>query len=163
MNSGGDDNDDDHDDWPRHLTKTAVVDDGGGRNVRHRGGWQGEEMEMEHQRLASANNIKSNTHAAVDLNQFRNTIVGEGYQAKHVIRQRTAGEPVAASAASAAATSSADHRSSKKSRTASSADCQTTSKDAVPDRGIDLQTLLLQNDGIRTFVKEINDILSSPS
>lgn len=50
-------------------------------------GWQGEEMEMEHARASEGN---KSTAAAVDLKQFRNDEVGKGYQAKFVVRQRTA-------------------------------------------------------------------------
>ena len=35
----------------------------------------------------SGSSAKS-THAAVDLQQFRNDEVGKGYQAKHVVRQK---------------------------------------------------------------------------
>jgi hypothetical protein len=55
------------------------------------GGWQGDELELEHQRerIRSAKDQDGDTHAAVNLSQFRNTVVGEGYQAKHVVRQAT--------------------------------------------------------------------------
>lgn len=55
---------------------------------RSRGGWQGEELEMEHQRDASRTG-KSKNVAAVQVKQFQNHVVGEGYQARHVIRQKT--------------------------------------------------------------------------
>jgi hypothetical protein len=50
--------------------------------------WAGEEMELEHQRQQPSD--KKQTYAAVDITQFQNTVVGKGYQAKHVVRQRTA-------------------------------------------------------------------------
>lgn len=73
-------------------------------------GWAGEEMEMEHQReelrrrkqrTESQENPQENQlqeerrgeekyYHAVNLDQFRNNQVGSGYQAKGVIRQRTA-------------------------------------------------------------------------
>lgn len=52
-----------------------------------RKGWKGEELELEHHKEASGRDHSSS--AAVDLNQFRNTEVGKGYQAKHVVRQST--------------------------------------------------------------------------
>ena len=57
-------------------------DDGPPRGVAsHRGGWAGDELELQRRN-------PSQTAAAVDLTQFRNTEVGQGYQAKHVVRQR---------------------------------------------------------------------------
>ena len=53
--------------------------------------WEGEELELDHYRegRGSANKKRKDASAAVDLSQFQNTVVGQGYQAKHVIRQRT--------------------------------------------------------------------------
>jgi len=54
--------------------------------------WEGEQMELEHyleDRLAGDNRTRQGTATAVDLSQFQNIAVGHGYQAKHVIRQRT--------------------------------------------------------------------------
>jgi hypothetical protein len=50
-----------------------------------RRGWDGEHLEL--QREQPSDNLTS--HAAVNLQQFRNEQVGVGYQAKHVIRQRS--------------------------------------------------------------------------
>jgi hypothetical protein len=52
---------------------------------RRRGGWQGDDLELERKEPTDVA-----PHIAVDLSQFRNTEVGKGYQAKHVIRQRSA-------------------------------------------------------------------------
>jgi hypothetical protein len=52
---------------------------------RRRGGWQGDDLELDRKDPTDVA-----PHAAVDLSQFRNTEVGKGYQAKHVIRQRSA-------------------------------------------------------------------------
>lgn len=57
----------------------------GGRHAGKRG-WQGSSMEMEHQQDSSQNKKRKNA-AAMDVKQFHNTEVGEGYQAKHVMRQ----------------------------------------------------------------------------
>ena len=57
--------------------------------VTKRKGWEGEEMEMNHQRQHLQNNKNSSKFTAVDLSQFRNTEVGVGYQAKGVVRQRS--------------------------------------------------------------------------
>src|SRR3569623_769458 len=58
---------------------------------RSRKGWEGESLELQHEREAHHYNQSGTATSvvAVDLNQFRNTEVGKGYQAKHVIRQRT--------------------------------------------------------------------------
>ena len=171
-------------DWPQHLMPSATSrrghyrggggGDGGGSSggsVR-RGGWEGEEMEMEHQR--SHKNDHQHTHAAVDLNQFRNTVVGAGYQAKHVVRQRTAASssdlPVSRGTAAATTTTTTGLPSTletdagyptKKSNKAGGAVAAESFAGAVDVS--DLQALLLRNDGLRKFVKDVNDILSSPS
>jgi hypothetical protein len=48
--------------------------------------WDGYHLEYERER--TFNNTSS--HVAVDLEQFRNQQIGVGYQAKHVVRQRSA-------------------------------------------------------------------------
>jgi hypothetical protein len=50
-------------------------------------GWAGEEFEMNHTREQFRQGITSE-FTAVDIKQFHNTIVGVGYQAKGVIRQK---------------------------------------------------------------------------
>lgn len=50
-------------------------------------GWGGEELEMNHTREQLRQGTSSD-YAAVDLKQFHNTIVGVGYQAKGVVRQK---------------------------------------------------------------------------
>jgi hypothetical protein len=147
-----DDSSSSDDDGPRHLTTGTS---------RHRGGWQGDEMEMEHQRsqFNNPNNNNNNAPTAVDLNQFRNTKVGEGYQARHVVRQRTA----ASSSSPAAATEPQPSKKKKKDISPSSSSRQTPTVSTQSQSDVlDLQ-MLLRNDGLRTFIKEINDILSSPS
>lgn len=57
---------------------------------RKRRGWEGEHLELERKIDATAVDETASSHAAVDLEQFRNTQVGKGYQAKHVIRQPSA-------------------------------------------------------------------------
>jgi hypothetical protein len=56
------------------------------RNVlsRKNRGWQGQELEQER----TFQEDSQQSFAAVDVNQFRNTVVGQGYQAKHVVRQK---------------------------------------------------------------------------
>jgi hypothetical protein len=61
--------------------------------LRKRKGWQGEELEMAHHRekFRESTNEGCSTRSnpvAVDLKQFQNHKVGEGYQAKHFVRQR---------------------------------------------------------------------------
>jgi hypothetical protein len=55
---------------------------------RKRRGWVGDHMEFEREKPLEGDTA----HAAVDLEQFRNRQVGVGYQAKHVVRQRSAPE-----------------------------------------------------------------------
>jgi len=57
--------------------------------LKTRAGWAGEELEREHSATTKGT---AGAVAAVDLSQFRNTEVGKGYQARHVIRQRTAAD-----------------------------------------------------------------------
>jgi hypothetical protein len=121
-----------------------------GRNNK-RGGWQGEEMELQHkQQQDRSNGVQA---AAVDLNQFRNDEVGVGYQAKHVIRQPTA-----------------IHNDIVNSRTTSLMNNNNRNKNLPTDDGspsdrpknLDKEEFL-RNDGMRIFRKEIESILSSPS
>lgn len=58
-------------------------------------GWQGEEMELEHARQQMQDPHKPSATTAVDLSQFRNEEIGQGYQAKFVVRQRQADDPAA--------------------------------------------------------------------
>ena len=51
-------------------------------------GWDGEHMVLAHAQRSAEESKKG--PAAVDLSQFRNEEVGKGYQAKFVVRQRTA-------------------------------------------------------------------------
>mmetsp|Transcript_22168 Transcript_22168/g.28684 ORF Transcript_22168/g.28684 Transcript_22168/m.28684 type:complete len:163 (+) Transcript_22168:82-570(+) len=83
--SDDDDGDDDnHSNGDRHRKNCS----------NSKRGWEGQEMEMRHAR-DTWNNPKSadaDGVVAVDLEQFRNHQVGEGYQAKFVVRQRTGHE-----------------------------------------------------------------------
>ena len=60
-------------------------------------GWQGGDLELEHQRESFLEH-KEKVSAAVDIGQFQNHEVGKGYQAKHVVRQRHASDPDVATA-----------------------------------------------------------------
>jgi hypothetical protein len=63
---------------------------------RKRKGWEGEELEISHQRdeIRTGNKQDKKVSTAVNLNQFHNVKVGEGYQAAHVVRQKTGTEKV---------------------------------------------------------------------
>ena len=106
----------------------------------HRGVWQGETLEMEHQQEAFRNE-KRNIAAAVDIKQFQNNVVGEGYQAKHVIRQPSANQ--------APKMVVRDMTGAKKS-----------GKGAEDSISIDRDEFL-KNAGLREFRREIENILSS--
>lgn len=147
--------------------------------LRSRGGWDDTfNLEMEHQRErlradederdnAGRGEKPSSTHAAVDLNQFRNEEVGKGYQAKHVVRQREA--TASASAAGVVDMSGGKFSSSKKERGAESAASKKRSLDdkgATDDGGggekkagdFRLESYL-QCKGMRDFMKDIDKIL----
>ena len=50
-------------------------------------GWAGEELEIQHR----IDHNPKEDFAAVEITQFQNTEVGAGYQARGVVRQKTAG------------------------------------------------------------------------
>ncbi|KAL7542320.1 hypothetical protein ACHAXR_013303 [Thalassiosira sp. AJA248-18] len=146
--------------------------------LRSRGGWADEyNLEIEHQReklregadehdAARRGEPKSSSHAAVDLSQFRNDEVGEGYQAKHVVRQKEA----SSSATAMGVVDMSGGQFSKKEGRAESSVARKRSHDAdggekdkngkkkqpVDDR---LESYLKCN-GMRSFMKEIDKILN---
>ncbi|KAG7363929.1 hypothetical protein IV203_037131 [Nitzschia inconspicua] len=131
-----------------------------------RKGWQGEELELEHRRqqmmAKPPSGTETTTVTAVDLNQFRNTEVGEGYQAKHVVRQRTAptvpvpfsSPPTMTNTAAAAAAAAAETHSRS---TIHTAVVSTKTNQAL----LITKEAMLENTGLREFRKEIEKILSS--
>ena len=128
----------------KHETAAAKHGRGSG------GGW-GEAMELAHQQehsqktSDSKGRSSSSSAVAVDLNQFRNTEVGKGYQAKHVVRQKTA----------------ADSAANLKTRTVNNDFTVVDhSKRETENDVIDTEELL-KNDGLRAFRKELESILSS--
>ena len=133
--------------------------------LRSRGGWQGDALEIEHQRerlrAADAADGRSapRAHAAVDLAQFRNEEVGRGYQAKHVVRQRestrAATEVVDMSDGRFAKKAPA---SKKRSRDDRDEDGEDRSKTKPP--ADDRLESYLQCKGMRDFVKEMSQILT---
>jgi hypothetical protein len=112
---------------------------------RNRGGWQGEDLEMEHSRDASQSGKRKNV-AAVHVEQFQNHVVGKGYQAKHVIRQKTGKEKVAAAIV--------DMTGGKAAKESSS------SSQTQPSSKFNRKTYI-QCKGLREFRREIEKILSS--
>jgi hypothetical protein len=111
--------------------------------------WQGEEMELQH--AVVSKRLLTSSAAAVDLNQFRNTEVGQGYQAKHVVRQRT-GVVEKADDKTVEAVQETTTR-----RAASSSEC-----DIAKSKKTVTKEDLLANKGLRDFRKEIESILSDP-
>ncbi len=113
---------------------------------KHRGGW-GEDMELAHQKSSSnGGTSKTSQVVAVDLNQFRNTEVGSGYQARHVVRQKTAGDEISKTKIvyknTDFSTGSGENKSTEATKAIATED-------------------LLMNGGLRAFRKEIETILSS--
>jgi len=130
--------DEEEEDLP--LSHPARILDCGSKNEKNLG-W-GEAMELAHEREREKNNGATQQPVAVDLNQFRNTEVGKGYQAKHVVRQRTA---TATKTKITTINSNVDRRNHNGPATAT-----TTIK----------KEELLRNDGLRAFRREIENILS---
>ena len=122
---------------------------------RNRGGW-GEAMELAHQKQQSSSVGNSNSNnnpssvVAVDLNQFRNTEVGSGYQAKHVVRQKKA---------AVATTTQTIVNNNNNSNFQMSGGNQKSNK-GFHEKAIETEELL-KNDGLRAFRREIESILSS--
>ena len=113
---------------------------------QQRRGWQGEELEIDHQRESiQSGKSKEAVTVAVDIGQFQNHVVGEGYQAKHVVRQPSAkprGARLQVKDMTGGAKFSDDNREPEKT-----------------DNG---DRSYIQNAGLRAFRKEIESILASP-
>jgi hypothetical protein len=128
-----DDSDDGGPEPPRGVTK-------------RRRGWEGEEMEMVHQTEAFRED-KGKASAAVDISQFQNHEVGKGYQAKHVVRQKTGEAP------------------SVKIKDMSGGNNGADSKAKAPKRSAneirEIRASYMKSAGLREFRKEIEKILSS--
>jgi hypothetical protein len=124
---------------------------------QHRGGWQGEEMELQHEQNQQQDSNTKDVSAAVDLKQFQNTEVGVGYQAKHVIRQRTSAVAVATADAAATATNNKQDVSTNNLNKKMMYDHNNTAQ-VIPTK-----EEFIRNDGLRMFRKEIENILSTPA
>jgi len=105
--------------------------------------WIFEEHQREALQQQSGSGAKS-THAAVDLQQFRNDEVGKGYQAKHVVRQK--GVP---SKASGIVDMSQRKDESMETQTARS-NAESITKESY-----------LQCRGMRNFMREVDKILDN--
>jgi len=101
-----------------------------------------DDFEREHQKEAFREK-KQKTHAAVNLQQFQNHVVGQGYQAKHVIRQKSA------VAGGISIQDMTKKPSEKKKADIDSYDTSQTGES------------YLNHAGLRAFRKEIENILSS--
>jgi hypothetical protein len=104
-------------------------------------------MEMVHQREAIRED-KGKASAAVDISQFQNHEVGKGYQAKHVIRQKTGEEP---------SVKIKDMMSGEKNRADSKAKAPKRSANEISE----IRASYMKSAGLREFRKEIEKILSS--
>eukprot|EP00980_Cylindrotheca_fusiformis_P014199 scaffold3736_cov103-Cylindrotheca_fusiformis.AAC.1 len=114
-----------------------------GTNQTRKRGWGGGDMEMEHQQESSRKGKRQNV-AAVNVRQFQNTIVGEGYQAKHVIRQP--GQQADAAKLVDMTGGSNNREDSKKEKVKSSFN----------------RNNYIECKGLREFRKEIEKILANP-
>jgi hypothetical protein len=117
-------------------------------------GWQGEHLELNHS--ADACSAKEAV-VAVDLNQFRNTVVGQGYQAKHVIRQKGL---TSAPVSKVTIDKGDDAVENKKQRKSTEYDSrQTNSVDQA--KGKSKLQAYLKCEGLRKFRKELAKIEAS--
>lgn len=108
--------------------------------IRQRGGWEGEELEMRHQQEVFRSG-RDPAIAAVDIRQFQNHVVGEGYQARHVVRQPTVSDPSTMKI---------------KDMTGDKVFRQEATKTGRLDTG---ERNYIDNDGLREFRKEIESLL----
>ena len=161
------DDDDDHDPRSRGMMIP-----------KRRRGWEGEEMELQRDDEPTAG---LSAHAAVDLQQFRNTEVGKGYQAKHVVRQRTGMESqnavkvqdmMTTSSATSSTRRKKEHnkkasKKSKKQKKRSSSPSpidqadKRREKSAPEDWKDELLQKYLNCDGLRQFRRELESIVRS--
>lgn len=125
-------------------------DDGGPEPPRgvmkRRRGWEGEEMEMVHQKEAFRED-KGKVSAAVDISQFQNYEVGKGYQAKHVVRQKTGEAPSAKIKDMSGDNNGADSKAKAPKRSANEIS--------------EIRASYMKSAGLREFRKELEKILSS--
>jgi hypothetical protein len=134
----------------------------GYRPQERRGGWEGEHLEREREREVDQGGAaapSSRAAAAVDLEQFRNYRVGEGYQARHVVRQRTAA-PVHQGAAGAGASGATEkaaegERPSGGRKRRIAEDREGKTRDGSPDE----LDRYLECEAFRTFRRELDKIL----
>jgi hypothetical protein len=133
----------------------------GYRPQERRGGWEGEHLEREREREVDQDGAaapSSRAAVAVDLEQFRNYRVGEGYQARHVVRQRTAAPArhgaAGAGASGATETADSDKRPSGRERRVAG-DRQGKTPDGTPDE----LDRYLECEAFRTFRRELDKIL----
>jgi hypothetical protein len=115
--------------------------------TKRRRGWEGEEMEMVHQREAFRED-KGKASAAVDISQFQNHEVGKGYQAKHVVRQKTGEAP---------SVKTKDMSGGNNGVADSKAKAPKRSSNEISE----IRASYMKSAGLREFRKEIEKILSS--
>ena len=141
-----DHSDDDYDNLPAsHPARRNEYGSKHNTANKQRGGW-GEALELEHRKSTLTSDRSS--VVAVDLNQFRNTEVGSGYQARHVVRQKAVGD--------AMGKTKIVHKNSDF-PTGREENERTQARHSTAISTEDL----LKNDGLRVFRKEIENILSS--
>ena len=108
-------------------------------------GWQGQELELGHQQEVLRSGRKERVVTAVDIRQFQNHVVGQGYQAKHVVRQPSANLASFQAQITDMSGGAVFHSETEKAKKADSG-----YRDYI------------KNDGLREFRKEIESILASP-
>lgn len=113
-------------------------------------GWAGEELEISHRNEQKP----KDDYAAVNIKQFQNTEVGAGYQARGVVRQKTAGGEAPQSQHVRDMTHAVTGDSSERKRPKEAKEKGTTTKRKRLEE-------YMKCDGIREFRKEIEHLLAS--
>ncbi|KAL7578217.1 hypothetical protein ACA910_012641 [Epithemia clementina (nom. ined.)] len=137
----------------------AADRDDWGFNKKRRG-WEGQEMELQHSRDTWKKDQESgSTAVAVDLEQFRNHQVGEGYQAKFVVRQQYAHEPARKEKIDSVAV--VDILRAKRSRNDETGISKSDKKRQRKNTSDEILAKYLECEGLRQFRKELEKIVNS--
>lgn len=162
MNDPNHDNDDvdssDSDDAGPCIPRGAITH----QQTKRRRLWEGEALEWER---AKGHDVRGTTtttksYAAVDLNQFRNQEVGLGYQAKHVIRQKTHSDTMMEPSTRIVVDTTTKTKEEEETNRTQKQKKKREAKEEQDSPTVRLDRYL-QCKGMRQFRKELESILSS--